>query len=171
MFRMVKMTVKPVKNAPCAHIRVDSQNSQLTDFDHYSYLPLKFSYRAGGLKYSSIEIFTSKFQRRVELEELEENHSRSQDFRAVSVNMHLVPTALSPWDRMISIFKNMQIRWYRYVVCAAVGRPRQGHPINFIVISFISKISLNIYILCFLKIIFNLFLLIFSNEVHVDFER
>ena len=32
------------KKLPCVHIWVNSQNSQLTDSDHYSYLPLKFSY-------------------------------------------------------------------------------------------------------------------------------
>ena len=34
---------KTGKNAR-VHIWVNSQNGQLTDFDHYSYLPLKFGY-------------------------------------------------------------------------------------------------------------------------------
>ena len=38
---------KTSQKCPCVHIWVNSQNSQLTDFDHYSYmykyLPLKFS--------------------------------------------------------------------------------------------------------------------------------
>ena len=44
MLRVVKMTVKTSKKLPCVHIWINSQNSQLTDFDLYSYLPLKFSY-------------------------------------------------------------------------------------------------------------------------------
>ena len=38
------MTVKTSKKLPCVHIWVNGQNSQLTDFDLCSYLPLKFSY-------------------------------------------------------------------------------------------------------------------------------
>ena len=37
------VTVKTSQNCPCAHIWVNSQNRQLTGFDHYNYLPLKFS--------------------------------------------------------------------------------------------------------------------------------
>ena len=37
------MTVNTSKKLHCVHIWVNSQNSQLTDFDLYSYLPLKFS--------------------------------------------------------------------------------------------------------------------------------
>ena len=45
LLRVVKMTVKTSKKCPYmyVHIWVDSQNCQLTDFDHYSYVPLKFS--------------------------------------------------------------------------------------------------------------------------------
>ena len=38
------MTVKTSKKLPFVHIWVNSQNDKLTDFDPYSYLPLKFSY-------------------------------------------------------------------------------------------------------------------------------
>ena len=39
------MTVKTSQKCPCVHIWVNSQNRQMTGFDHYySYLPLKFSY-------------------------------------------------------------------------------------------------------------------------------
>ena len=44
LLRVVKITVKTSLKCPCVHIWVNSQKSQLTDFDHYSYLPLKFSY-------------------------------------------------------------------------------------------------------------------------------
>ena len=33
-----------LKKCPCVHVWVNSQNSQLTDFNHYTYLLLKFSY-------------------------------------------------------------------------------------------------------------------------------
>ena len=39
-----KWQLKPAKKCPCLHIWVNSQNRQLTNFDHYSYLPLKCSY-------------------------------------------------------------------------------------------------------------------------------
>ena len=42
--RVVKMTVKTSKKWPCVHIWVNGPNRQLTDFDLYSYLPLKCSY-------------------------------------------------------------------------------------------------------------------------------
>ena len=38
------MTVNTSQKCPCVHIWVNSQNRQLTGFDLYSYLPLKFSY-------------------------------------------------------------------------------------------------------------------------------
>ena len=38
------MTVKNSKKCPCVHIWVNSQTRHMTDFDLYSYLPLKFSY-------------------------------------------------------------------------------------------------------------------------------
>ena len=37
------MTVKTSQKCPSVHIWVNSQNRQLTDFDLYSYLPLKCS--------------------------------------------------------------------------------------------------------------------------------
>ena len=39
------MTVTPVNNAPVCLFWVNSQNSQLTDFERCCDLPLKFSYR------------------------------------------------------------------------------------------------------------------------------
>ena len=44
LLRVVKMKVKTSHKCPCVHIWVNSQNRQLTGFDHYSYLPLKFGY-------------------------------------------------------------------------------------------------------------------------------
>ena len=41
--RVVKMTVKTSQKCPCVHILVNSQNGQLSGFDHYSYLPQKRS--------------------------------------------------------------------------------------------------------------------------------
>ena len=42
MLRVVKMTVKTSQKCPFVHISVNSQNRQLTSFDHCSYLPLMF---------------------------------------------------------------------------------------------------------------------------------
>ena len=39
-----KWRSEPVNNAPVCTVGSTVKNSQLTDFDHYSYLPLKFSY-------------------------------------------------------------------------------------------------------------------------------
>ena len=51
-----KDSKKTSQKCPCVHIWVNNQNSQLTDFDHCSYLPLKCSY-SRSVSRAAIEYF------------------------------------------------------------------------------------------------------------------